>query len=78
MGKLPERRVSLFSDRRRTHRGGRRSTDEEWSSPPPFVPCTACHAGTAGLFTFSTEGAKCTVSYRCRDCGYQFDEVCES
>jgi hypothetical protein len=76
MAKHPERRVSPFSDRRLTQRGGRRSTDEEeWSTPPPVVPCSACHTGTAGIFTCLPEGAMSTVTYLCRDCGRQFDRI---
>jgi hypothetical protein len=71
----PERRLSPVSDRRQSYRGGRRATDEDWSAPPPVVPCTGCHVGTAGLFTSLTERATCTVTYLCRDCGHQFDRI---
>jgi hypothetical protein len=69
--------VSLVPDRRRSRRGGRRVTDYGWTSPPPIVPCTECATGTADLLPSSTEGANTTVTYRCRDCGHQFDRHAE-
>ena len=54
---------------------GRRATDGESASPPAVVPCTACDAGTAGLFTCITEGTKSMVTYVCRNCGHQFDRI---
>ena len=77
MARRPERRVSLIPDRRHSLRGGRRCTDYGWSSPPPIVPCAACAAGTADLLTISTQGVGTTVTYRCRDCGHQFDRPAE-
>jgi hypothetical protein len=63
------------SDRRITHRGGRRASDGESSSPPAVTPCASCDAGTAGLFTSVTEGTRSLVTYVCRNCGHQFDRI---
>jgi hypothetical protein len=74
---FPDRRVSGVTDRRGAPRGGRRWTDcSGWSAPPPLVACTGCQTGTAELLALSTEGARAKVTYRCRDCGHQFDRVC--
>ena len=77
MSMVPERRVSIFSDRRRNRRGGRRATDKEWTSLPSFVACPACPTGTAGRLTFTTKDTTCTVTYFCRDCGHKFDRADE-
>jgi hypothetical protein len=68
-----DRRVSLVRDRRRLARGGRRHSDYGWASPPPLVACAACPTGTASLLERTVTGSRSAVSYRCRDCGHQFD-----
>lgn len=75
----PDRRVSLVSDRRRATRGGRRCTDDWWSSPPRLVACTDCANGAADLMALTSEGVNTTlmVTYRCRDCGRRFDRIAE-
>jgi DNA-directed RNA polymerase subunit RPC12/RpoP len=77
MRKRPERRVSLVSDRRRSRRGGRRLTDHDGSFPPRVVVCVECQTGTADLLGVATERGKTTATYRCRDCGHQFDSTAE-
>jgi hypothetical protein len=73
-----DRRVATVSDRRRIARGGRRSTDDNAYSQPALVACTACPIGTAGLLERSPGGDQATVTYRCWDCGHQFDRLAES
>jgi hypothetical protein len=42
-----------------------------------MVPCAECPAGTAGLLELSNNGGVFLVTYRCRDCGHQFDRIAE-
>jgi hypothetical protein len=74
MARWSERRVSTVAERRRVSRGGRRCTDEGWPVPPPLAACGRCRTGTADLLA-ATEPTKFTVTYRCRDCGYQFHRL---
>jgi hypothetical protein len=71
----PERRVSAVTDRRRSRRGGRRAIDQDVSSPPAVVPCATCDTGMAGMLEMTIEGRRSRVTYRCRDCGLQFDRI---
>jgi predicted RNA-binding Zn-ribbon protein involved in translation (DUF1610 family) len=72
------RRVSGVPDRRRSRRGGRRLEDVQFSSPPVVIPCPMCQTGMAGMLASSRQGARGTATYRCRDCGHQFDRSAES
>jgi hypothetical protein len=71
------RRVSGVHDRRRSRRGGRRLEDSQLSSPPVVIPCPTCQTGMAGILALSSEGARGTATYHCRDCGHQFDRMAE-
>jgi hypothetical protein len=77
MARSPERRVSLVSDRRRIHRGGRRREDQPVSYPSSLLSGPACRTGLADIVAVSPDGDLRTLTYCCAPCDHQFEQHAE-
>jgi hypothetical protein len=69
----------MMRDRRRIRRGGRRREDAlDLAAFTTAISCLACHAGTAVIMAFSTDGEHEWLTYRCNDCDHrQFYQLTE-
>jgi hypothetical protein len=77
MARDPDRRVSLVSDRRRFHRGGRRAGDQLVWYPSSVLPCPACLTGQADIVAIAPDGDLRKLTYRCGSCEQEFEQRAE-